>query len=158
MANDPGTAVDEQLLINTASPEPGAIGYRLTDNFTSLGIGGTDEANPVFGANGLQVDKGTIESGQTGAARPNINMVGTTSIVAYEETKGSLGLDEGKFVRYHAFPFNAVPTDAAGKAGCVISDPLKNARRVRFLTQSPTAAGAGGIQSAGWRRVRRAAT
>ena len=27
--------------------------------------------------------------------------------------------------------------------GCVISDPLRNARRVRFLTQSPADAGAG---------------
>ncbi len=34
----------------------------------------------------------------------------------------------------------------AGKAGCIISDPRKNARRVRFLTQSPADAGTGGIQ------------
>ncbi|WP_119353636.1 choice-of-anchor O protein [Azohydromonas sediminis] len=143
----PSTPADD-FVLSTASPEDRAIGYRLTDNFTNTGIGGTDEANPVFDGSGNQVDKDTIESGQTGAARPNIGMVGGTAIVAYEETKGSAGLDEGKFIRYHAFPFASPPTTVAGKAGCVISDPLKNGRRVRFLTQSPTDAGSGGIQIA----------
>ena len=89
--------------------------------------------------------KTLIEKGQAGAARPNIGMVGTTSIVAYEETKGSVGLDDGKFIRYHAFPYNT-PLAIGNKVGCIVSDPAKNARRVRFLTQSPTDAGTGGIQ------------
>jgi hypothetical protein len=133
----PSTPADDFVLT------PGA---RLTDNMTGLGIGGADEANPVFDGAGLQIDKNTIEKGQAGAARPNIGMVGTTAIVAYEETKGSEGLDEGKFIRYHAFPFNTLPATAEEKAGCIISDPVKNARRVRFLTQSPSDAGSGGIQ------------
>jgi len=81
----PSTPADD-FVLSTDSPEPRAIGYRLTDNFTSTGIGGTDAANPVFDGSGTQVDKNTIESGQTGAARPNIGMVGSTAIVAYEET------------------------------------------------------------------------
>ena len=130
-----------------------AQGVRVTDNYVSDGIGGTDESNPVFGGDGLNVPKDTIESGQTGAARPNIGMVGTTTIIAYEETKGSLGLDEGKFIRYHSFAFNK-PAPITGDAnsndlaGCIISDPLKNGRRVRFLTQGPTEAGPGGMQLA----------
>jgi len=117
---------------------------RLTDNWTGLyGINGS--VNYIYDGAGANVPEGSIEKGQAGAARPNIGMVGTTSIIAYEETKGSSGLDSGKFIRYHAFPFNAPP---AAAVGCIISDPAKNARRVRFLTQSPADAGAGGIQIA----------
>lgn len=118
---------------------------RLTDNWTGqYGINGS--VNYIYDGSGANVAEGLIEKGQAGAARPNIGIVGSTAIVAYEETKGSNGLDDGKFVRYHAFPYAAVPATAAGKAGCIISDPAKNARRVRFLTQSPTDAGPGGIQ------------
>lgn len=45
-------------------------------------------------------------------------------------------------------PYATPPTTAAGKAGCIISDPLKNGRRARFLTQSPADAGPGGINIA----------
>lgn len=118
---------------------------RLTDNWQgSYGINGS--VNYIFDGAGANVPEGEVEKGQAGAARPNIGMVGTTAIVAYEETKGSIGLDEGKFIRYHAFPFNTDLSTYTGKAGCIISDPAKNARRVRFLTQSPADAGAGGIQ------------
>jgi hypothetical protein len=126
---------------------PGALAYRLTDNWEGLyGLGG--QLNPIFGGDGLNVDPDLLEKGRAGASRANIGMVGSTAIVAYEETKGSEGLDEGKFVRYHAFPFNAPPATVEGKAGCIISNPLKNARRVRFLTQSPTDAGPGGVNIA----------
>jgi len=120
---------------------------RLTDNWQGLyGLAG--QTNPIFDGAGVNVDPNLIEKGQAGASRANVGAVGTTTVVAYEETKGSEGLDEGKFIRYHAFPFAAPPTDAAGKAGCIISDPLKNARRVRFLTQTPADAGPGGINIA----------
>ncbi len=120
---------------------------RLTDNWQGqFGLAGS--VNPIFEGTGVNVDPGVIEKGVAGAARPNIGMVGSTAIVAYEETKGSQGLDEGKFIRYHAFPFASPPATPQGRAGCVISNPLKNARRVRFLTQSPTDAGPGGIQIA----------
>ena len=131
----PSTPADDFVL---------APATRLTDNWQGeYGLAGS--TNPIFDGTGANVDPGQLEKGQAGASRPNIGMVGSTSIVAYEETKGAEGLAEGKFVRYHAFPFNTVPATAAGKAGCIISDPLKNARRVRFLTQSAADAGAGGI-------------
>ena len=136
----------------TTPPNPAddfvlAPAVRLTDNFQGqFGLAGS--VNPIFDGSNTNVDPGLVEKGVAGAARPNIGMVGGTAIVAYEETKGSEGLDEGKFVRYHAFPFATPPATVAGKAGCVISNPLKNARRVRFLTQSPDDAGTGGIQIA----------
>ena len=145
--SDPAVTADDFVLAPVTTQPAGGLGFRLTDNFTSTGIGGTDAANPVFNGAGTQVDKNTIESGQAGAARPNIGMVGTTSIVAFEDTKGSEGLDEGKFIRYHSFPFNVGPADAAGKAGCIISDPLKIGRRVRFLTLSAADA-TGGVAGA----------
>ncbi len=121
-----------------------AAAGRLTDNQTGFGLSGS--VNNIFDGTGANVAEGSLEKGQAGASRANIGMVSSTSVVAYEETKGSSGLDEGKFIRYHAFPYATPPSTVAGQAGCVISDPLKNARRVRFLTQSPTDAGAGGIQ------------
>lgn len=132
----PATPVDDFVI---AQP------VRLTDNWQGdYGVDGSLVL--VYENNGVVADKNSIEKGQAGAARPNIGMVGSTTILAYEETKGSQGLDEGKFIRYHAFPYATPPATAAGKAGCVISNPAKNARRVRFLTQSPTDAGTGGIQ------------
>jgi MYXO-CTERM domain-containing protein len=133
----PGTPADDFVL------QPAV---RLTDNTTGTGVNGS--VNYIYDGAGVNVPEDTIEKGQAAAARPNIQMVGTTTIIAYEEKKGSTGLDEGKFIRYHAFPFDAPPATAEGKAGCIISDPAKNARRVRFLTQSPADAGAGGIHIA----------
>jgi hypothetical protein len=134
----PGTPGDDFVL---------APAVRLTDNWQGqYGISGS--LNPIHDGTGANVDPGAIEKGTAGASRPNISMVGSTAIVAYEETKGSAGLDEGKFIRYHAFAFAAPPTDAQGRAGCVVSDPAKNARRVRLLTQGPADAGPGGIQLA----------
>lgn len=141
--------------LNQAAPAPGAeyntayynlrFGKRLSDNWTGqYGINGS--VNSIYDGAGANVAEGLIEKGQAGAARPNIGIVGSTAIVAYEETKGSNGLDDGKFVRYHALPYNTDLSTYTGKAGCIISDPAKNARRVRFLTQSPTDAGTGGIQ------------
>lgn len=116
---------------------------RLSDNWQGLyGLAGS--LNPIFDGSGANVDPSLLETGTAGASRANLQMVGATTIVAYEETKGA----GGKFIRYHAFPFAAPPADAAGRAGCVISNPLKNARRVRLLTQSPADAGSGGIQLA----------
>lgn len=85
-----------------------ATPVRLTDNWEGL-YGLSGQVNPIFDGTGNNVDPDTIEKGRAGAARPNIGIVGSTAIVAYEETKGSEGLDEGKFIRYHAFPFNTPP-------------------------------------------------
>ncbi len=63
-------------------------------------------------------------------------------MVAYEETKGLPDLYEGKTVQYHSFPYDAPPvmgtSDATtGAAGTTLSDIAENARRVRFVAQSP---------------------
>ena len=134
----PGTPTDDFVL---------APAVRLTDNWTgAYGRANTDTS--VYDGEGALVPEASLETGQVGASRANIAMVGTTTIVAYEESKNSGGADQGKFVRYHAFKFDAPPSTAQAKAGCIISDPAKNARRVRFLTQSPGDAGPGGIQIA----------
>lgn len=117
---------------------------RVTDNFTRM-----DRKQ------GEELD---IEAGQEGAARPNLALIGPAVILAYEETKGSEGVDFGKVIRYHSFMWNAPPVsclpgegdgecrenahgepypalDDPERMGCIISDPGENARRVRFLAQ-----------------------
>ncbi len=79
---------------------------------------------------------GDYDRGRVGASRPNIGQIDDNVIIAYEETKGTEGWEEGKYVRYHAFRFDTPP--AGGEHGCIISDPWENARRVRFLVQSAT--------------------
>ena len=118
---------------------------RLTNNWTGL-YGFNGATNYVYDGSGVLVDPGALETGAAGASRPNIAMLDTTTIIAYEETKEAAIKHSGKFIRYHAFPFNAPPATAEEKAGCIISDPAKNGRRVRLMTQSPADAGAGGIQ------------
>ena len=120
-----------------------ALGYRITDNWElekKFGVSG--QINNVLNGTGDVVDGSLVEKGNAGASRPNIGMVGASTILAWEETKGASGLDEGKFVRYRTFNYNVPPvivqpvTLANNKSGCVISQPSKSAKRVRFLTQS----------------------
>ncbi|MDG6777160.1 choice-of-anchor O protein [Thiomicrorhabdus sp. zzn3] len=111
---------------------------RLTDNATSTASG---NHNVIRNAAGVEVADDAIEGGQASATRANTALVGSTVVVAYEETKGSEGLAIGKFVRYHTYSYNTDPqtqsADAAfDKAGCIISNPLENARRVRFVAQT----------------------
>jgi hypothetical protein len=72
-----------------------------------------------------------------GASRPNLAIVGGTAVLAYEETKGESD-NFGKQIVYHSFPYNTPP---AASAGTVVSNPLLNARRVRFLSQGDASAG-----------------
>lgn len=76
---------------------------------------------------------GDYDRGNVGASRANIGQIGASVVIAYEETKGTQGFDEGKYIRYHTFPWNAPPP--GGEVGCIISTPAENARRVRFLVQ-----------------------
>jgi hypothetical protein len=76
---------------------------------------------------------GLYDRGNVGSSRPNIGQIGANVVSAYEETKGLGGFDDGKYVRYQVFPWNAPPV--GGADGCIISTPTENARRVRFLTQ-----------------------
>ncbi len=104
---------------------------RLTNNFDgSFGVPGS--TNPVRDGAGAEVDPNTIEKGNVGASRPNLAVVSGLALVAYEETKRSIDIDEGKYVRYHSFPQTVAPTL---DSGCILSTPTKNARRVRFVTQ-----------------------
>jgi MYXO-CTERM domain-containing protein len=84
-----------------------------------------------------------VTSGAAGASRPNLAMSGNTALLAYEES-ACPGGSSGKCIRYHNFPYNA-PTfstvaGAQGEPGDIVSDPIKNARRVRFVQQGATAA------------------
>jgi hypothetical protein len=104
---------------------------RLTNNFDgSFGVPGS--TNPVRDGTGAEVNPGTIEKGNTGASRPNLAVVSGQALVAYEETKRSIDVDEGKYIRYHSFPQTTAPTS---DSGCILSTPTKNGRRVRFVTQ-----------------------
>jgi hypothetical protein len=80
-----------------------------------------------------------------------MSLVGGSSppntVIAYEETKGAAGSSQGKFVRFHAFPYNVPPVTESDKAGCIVSDPFEGARRARFVAQ-PNAAGPSGIRFA----------
>ena len=109
---------------------------RLTDNFTKTDSSGN--AGAVYDQSGAEVTE--LESGNAGASRANLALVmksgsetSPTVIVTYEETKGSEGMDDGKYIRYHNYPFTALETNASGT---IISDPAENSRRVRFVTQT----------------------
>ncbi len=113
---------------------------RITDNYTNDGSGGN--TSPVFHPD--SPDEITVlERGNTGASRANTMLVGgtpiPTAVIAYEESKGADRLDSGKYIRYHEFPFNTPPASGGeylnGEPGCIISDPLENSRRVRFVSQ-----------------------
>ena len=116
------------------------VGIRLTNNFTQVSSVGMDPTE--------------YERGQQGASRANLALVGPTVIVAYEETRGAESIIDGKNIRYHVFPFNSPPTSCEmegescrlspwgdpfpsqtdpARAGCILSNPGENARRVRFV-------------------------
>ncbi|WP_372994296.1 choice-of-anchor O protein [Marinobacter sp.] len=139
---------------------------RITDNFTGQNASGNynairDNSGVLLGPledGGSGSGEVVIESGVAGASRANLALQkGSLDavpqvIVAYEETKGSGGLDEGKFVRYHTFDWNTPftwtdqtdpGTAPAETAGCIISNPTLNARRVRFVPQREPGAESG---------------
>ena len=101
-------------------------------------------ANKVF-ATGAWSAPQRISDNQldnVGAARPNMFLGKhpqspgkSWAIVAYEETKG-LGTIEGKYVIYHVFPYDNPSAGAVpAGGGVIVSDPLENSRRVRFVAK-----------------------
>ncbi len=117
---------------------------RVTDNYDAQTASG--KFDTIRDASGNEVEDDLIESGRAGASRANLAVqMGSLDngipqvILAYEETKGSEGLDEGKLVRYHTFDWN----QPAEQAGCIISDPTMNARRVRFVPQKEPGSNSG---------------
>ncbi|MGE0192818.1 MAG: choice-of-anchor O protein [Planctomycetota bacterium] len=81
--------------------------------------------------------------GNTGASRCNLDMAGSTAVIAYEETKGAEGEGIGKYIRYHVFTSYLDPlgTDASAGAGWILSHVGENGRRVRILTPPAGQAG-----------------
>ncbi len=137
---------------NADGPGDGASGAKVNKG-TDLWM--TWERHPQFSPilrdnrrritnNFTRFDTDGDESGGAGASRPVISMVGPTVVLMYEETKGLEGFEEGKYVRYHTFDYNKLGTGEAGDdvtagVGCILSDPLRNARRPRMLTQGASA-------------------
>ncbi len=77
--------------------------------------------------------RGKITGG--GASRPVMAMAGSppSVMIVYEERKNSGGIDAGKYVRFHQFPFNA-PTES--DAGVIVSAVGENGRRARVIATS----------------------
>ena len=82
-------------------------------------------------------DNNTLGTGEPGASRPNLQISGTTAVLAYEET-ACPGGSTGKCIVYHSFPYT---THDANSPGTIISDVTKNSRRVRFFLQGAAMAG-----------------
>lgn len=88
-------------------------------------------------------DNNTQGTGQAGASRPNLQISGSTAVLAYEET-ACPGGNTGKCIVHHAFPYNA---NDINSPGTIISDVTKNSRRVRFVLQGASAAGSSNLRS-----------
>ncbi len=88
---------------------------------------------PVAISDNFDYDTETLIGG--GASRPIMAMAGSPAyaLLVYEETKNSSGVDVGKYVRFHQFPFNAPEVSAAG---VIISTPGENGRRARIIATS----------------------
>jgi hypothetical protein len=127
---------------------------RITDNQTAFGLSGS--FNPLKDIAGNAVNPDLVDKRITGASRPNLALVSGSNppntVIAYEESRGSAGLDDGKFLRFHVFPYNTPPTSALEKAGCIVSDPAENARRARFVAQTNAASGTGLRLTLFWRQ------
>lgn len=124
---------------------------RVTDNFLGPGPDGLD-------------------SGDVGACRPQVRVIGPSLVVAYEETKQSTGptavhaampttgeeggeAGGGKVIRYHVRTRWGDPTsDPTLKAGWVVSDPAENGRRVRILSQGTPGSATGLRMTLLWRQ------
>jgi hypothetical protein len=95
-------------------------------------------------ANIVQLSNNNAQgTGLPGASRPNLQISGTTAVVAYEETACDGG-NSGKCIVYHAFPYSA---HDANYAGTIISDVTQNSRRVRFFLQGAAAAGTSNLRA-----------
>ena len=129
-----------------AGLQPGEGEGRGDGGMGSHATGGTNiwythapTANAVtLRANIVQLsDNNARGTGLPGASRPNLQLSGTTAVVAYEET-ACVGGSSGKCIVYHAFPYSAHDSNYAGT---IISDVTQNSSRVRFFLQGAAAAG-----------------
>lgn len=98
----------------------------------------------VLRANVAQIsDNNSRGVGQPGASRANLQISGTTAVLAYEET-ACPGGSGGKCIVYHSFPY---ASHDAGSPGTVVSDVTRNSRRVRFVLQGAAAAGSSSLRT-----------
>jgi hypothetical protein len=88
-------------------------------------------------------DNNSAATGQPGASRPNLQLSGSTAVVAYEES-GCPGGGVGKCIVYHSFPYNAHDVNYAGT---IVSDVTQNARRVRVFLQGAAGAGTSNLRA-----------
>ena len=88
---------------------------------------------PVPISDNFDYENSTVTGG--GASRPIMTMAGSPpyALLVYEERKATGGVDAGKYVRFHQFPFNA-PQESS--AGVIISNPEENGRRARVIAAS----------------------
>lgn len=122
-----------------AEGESGASGNPGTNIFYTALSKADFSAATAFPAPVEVSDNVSTSSGQPRATRPNLQLVGSTALLAYEETKPGGG---GKDVLWHDFGFLTPPS---GSSGSVVNQlPAENARRVRIVAQSVADAGANG--------------
>lgn len=88
-------------------------------------------------------DNNAVGTGQPGASRPNLQISGTIAAVGYEESSCPGG-NGGKCIVYHAFTYSNHDTNSPGT---IVSDVTKNSRRVRFVLQGASAAGASTLRT-----------
>lgn len=119
--------------------ESGASGNPGTNIFYTA-LSKADFSSAIaFPASVAVSDNVSTASGDPRAMRPNLQLAGSTALLAYEETKPGGG---GKDIIWHDFGFLGPP---AGRAGSVVNQaPTENARRVRIVAQSVADAGANG--------------
>ncbi len=88
---------------------------------------------PVPISDNFDYETNTVTGG--GASRPIMAMAGSPpyALIVYEERKATGGVDAGKYVRFHQFPFSA-PRESS--AGVIISNPGENGRRARVVAAS----------------------
>ena len=88
---------------------------------------------PVPITDNFDYDKGMVTGG--GASRPIMAMAGSPPFITlvYEERKNSGGIDAGKYVRFHQFPFAA---PHVSEPGVIISAVGENGRRARVVAAS----------------------
>jgi len=99
-------------------------------NKTEFPDSGKSWHGPVAISDNFDYENATVTGG--GASRPIMAMAGSPpyALLVYEERKASGGVDVGKYVRFHQFPFNAPEKSAAG---VIVSTPGENGRRARVI-------------------------
>ncbi len=136
----------------------GASGARTTPgtDIWYAWISKSNFADPVKVWQGLvpisnNFDHGLGNATGGGASRPNMALAGSppTAMIVYEEAKDNAGVDIGKYVIYHQFPFSSPPTS---DVGTIVSAPGENSRRARIMAMATPGNVAGARMALMWRQ------